>query len=222
MTPPHDVAWARTPVARLVRRVLQRLILLPVLAFLTPVGAVGRSRLKGLGPVVFVANHQSHLDAPVCVVAVGARVRRRLAVAAAADYFYTSRLKGALVSLVLGTVPFAREGSSRDSLDLLKRLLGQGWSVLLFPSGTRGPMTDVKPGFAYVAIDAGVPVVPIYLAGPEHVLPKGSHLPLPGGIAVTIGEPLPPGDDYADLVARVEAAFGELHAATVAQRPESD
>ncbi len=209
--PDPAVRWARSPVARLARGVLQRVLLFPVLAFLTPVRVVHRERLKGLGPSVFVANHQSHLDTPVCVRAVGRRVRRRLVVAAAADYFYSSRAKGAVVSLLLGTVPFVRrEGSSRASLDLLKQLLREGWSVLLFPSGTRGPAAELKPGFAYVAIDAGVPVVPLYLAGPDQVMPKGSHLPLPGGIAVHVGTPVPPGSDYSDLVARVQAGFDEL------------
>ncbi|HVF06160.1 MAG TPA: lysophospholipid acyltransferase family protein [Frankiaceae bacterium] len=212
--PPEDVRWSRGPLARLARRVLQRLVLIPVVSFLTPVAVRGREHLHGLGPAVYVANHQSHVDTPVCLVALGGRVRKRLAVAAAADYFYSSRLKGALVSLMLGTVPFVRrDGSSRVSLELLKRLLGEGWSVLLFPSGTRGGPDDVdlKPGFAYVAVDAGVPVVPLFLAGPDYVMPKGSHLPLPGGICVHVGEPIEPGTDYDDLVTRTRAAFDALH-----------
>lgn len=213
--PPDDVRWARGPLARLARRVLQRLVLVPVVAFLTPVAVRGREHLHGLGPAVYVANHQSHVDTPVCLVALGGRIRRRLAVAAAADYFYSSRVKGALVSLMLGTVPFVRrDGSSRVSLELLKRLLGEGWSVLLFPSGTRGGPDDLdlKPGFAYVAVDAGVPVVPLYLTGPDYVMPKGSHLPLPGGVCVHVGEPVEPGGDYDDLVTRTRAAFDALRA----------
>ena len=210
---PDDVRWARGPLARLARRVLQRLVLLPVVAFLTPVAVRGREHLHDLGPAVFVANHQSHVDTPVCLVALGGRIRRRLAVAAAADYFYSSRVKGAFVSLMLGTVPFVRrDGSSRVSLDLLKRLLGDGWSVLLFPSGTRGGPDDLdlKPGFAYVAVDSGRPVVPLYVSGPDYVMPKGSHLPLPGGVCVHVGEPVEPGTDYDDLVARTRAAFDTL------------
>ncbi len=172
--------------------------------------------MRNIGPAVFVANHQSHLDTPVCLKAVGGRIRRRLAVAAAADYFYSSRLKGVFVSLLLGTVPFVRQdGSSRASLETLKQLVREGWSVLLFPSGTRGDTaTAIKPGFAYVAVDTGAPVVPLYLAGPDQVMPKGSHLPLPGGIAVHVGEPIPCGTDYDALVHAVEAAFASLRNGT--------
>lgn len=209
--PVGDYGWAHRAVFRGVRALVQAVVLMPALRFLTPVGATGRRQLSDLGPVVFVANHQSHLDTPVCLAALGARARYRLAVAAAADYFYRSRLRGVFVSLVLGTVPFVRAGgSSRPSLEALKDLVAGGTSVLLFPSGTRGSEAELKPGFAYLAVDAGVPVVPVFLAGPEHVMPKGSRLPLPGGVAVHIGRPIPPGHDYQALVVLVREAFTEV------------
>jgi 1-acyl-sn-glycerol-3-phosphate acyltransferase len=77
--------------------------------------------------------------------------------------------------------------------------------VLIFPSGSRGTgATGFKRGFAYVAVDAQVPVVPMYLHGLEHVMPKGSFIPLPGGVVIGIGPPIPPGDDYAELVRKAE------------------
>lgn len=200
-------AWARTPPARLARSAIQRGALLPILHFISPYTVVGRSNLNKLkGPAVFVANHQSHFDAPVCLAALGGRIRRRLVIAAAADYFYTTRLTGAAASLALGTVPFVRTGaSSRKSLQMLKELIGKGWSVLIFPSGSRGTgATGFKRGFAYVAVDAQVPVVPMYLHGLEHVMPKGSFIPLPGGVVIGIGPPIPPGNDYAELVRKAE------------------
>lgn len=187
-------------------------VVLPMSAFVNPVSVIGRTRLRGVGPALFVANHQSHLDVFACLAAVGGRRRRSLLVAAAADYFYASRARGTVLSLALGSIPFVRrEGSSRPSLELLKRLLREGWSVLIFPTGTRGGL-DLKPGFCYLAVDTGVPVVPIHLAGPEHAMPKGSLAPLPGAMVATVGEPLAPGADYADLLARTRAAFEALSA----------
>lgn len=210
-----DVAWARSRWACLLRSLLQRLLLLPITGFVSPVAKEGREHLRGVGPAVFIANHASHVDTPACLAALGSGVRRRLVVAAAADYFYRTRWKGALVSLFLGTVPFHREGRSRASVELLVGLLRDGWSVLIFPAGTRGaPATSLKPGFAWLAVDAGVPVVPLHLSGPDHVMPKGARLPLPGGIAARIGEPLEPGDDYRDLVVRTERAMAELAGAS--------
>ena len=216
-----SVSWARTPPARLVRGMVQRGVLVPLLRVLSPFTVIGRRNLDKLdGPAVFVANHQSHFDAPICLAAVGPRIRRRLVIAAAADYFYSSAAKGVAASLALGTVPFVRAGGgSRESLSMLKELVSGGWSVLIFPSGTRGTgASGFKKGFAYVAVDCQVPVVPLYLHGLEKVMPKGAFIPLPGGVAVGIGPPIPPGDDYAQLVRRAEAAVAE--AAAVVKRWE--
>jgi 1-acyl-sn-glycerol-3-phosphate acyltransferase len=213
--------WARTPPARLVRGVVQYGALVPILRFISPFTVIGKRNLSGLkGPAVFVANHQSHFDAPVCLAALGGRIRRRLVVAAAADYFYSNALKGTAASLALGTVPFVRQGGgSRESLQMLKDLAKSGWSVLIFPSGTRGTgASGFKKGFAYIAVDAQVPVVPMYLHGLDQVMPKGSFLPLPGGVVIGIGPPIPPGDDYNELVRKAEA--GVAAARTVVKRWE--
>jgi 1-acyl-sn-glycerol-3-phosphate acyltransferase len=211
--PGPTYSWARTPPARLVRSGIQYGALVPLLKFISPFTVIGKRNLAKLeGPAVFVANHQSHFDAPVCLAAVGGRIRRRLVVAAAADYFYSSAVKGAAASLALGTVPFVRSGgSSRESLQFLKDLVTKGWSVLIFPSGTRGTgASGFKKGFAYLAVDTGVPVVPMYLHGLDHVMPKGSFIPLPGGVVIGIGPPIPPGNDYNELVRRSEAAVAEV------------
>jgi 1-acyl-sn-glycerol-3-phosphate acyltransferase len=205
----------------LVRGVVQYGALVPILRFISPFTVIGKRNLAGLkGPAVFVANHQSHFDAPVCLAALGGRIRRRLVVAAAADYFYSNALKGTAASLALGTVPFVRQGGgSRESLQMLKDLAKSGWSVLIFPSGTRGTgASGFKKGFAYIAVDAQVPVVPMYLHGLDQVMPKGSFLPLPGGVVIGIGPPIPPGDDYNELVRKAEA--GVAAARTVVKRWE--
>jgi 1-acyl-sn-glycerol-3-phosphate acyltransferase len=214
--------WARTSPARLVRGAVQYAALVPILRFISPFTVIGKRNLADLkGPAVFVANHQSHFDAPVCLAALGGRIRRRLVVAAAADYFYSNAVKGTAASLTLGTVPFVRQGGgSRDSLQMLKDLAKSGWSVLIFPSGTRGSgASGFKKGFAYIAVDAQIPVVPMYLHGLDQVMPKGSFLPLPGGVVIGIGPPIPPGDDYNELVRKAEA--GVAAARTVVKRWES-
>ena len=215
-------SWARTPPARLVRSGIQYGALVPLLKFIAPFTVIGKRNLAGLkGPAVFVANHQSHFDAPVCLAALGGRIRRRLVVAAAADYFYSNAVKGTAASLALGTVPFVRQGGgSRDSLQMLKDLAKGGWSVLIFPSGTRGTgASGFKKGFAYIAVDAQIPVVPMYLHGLDQVMPKGAFLPLPGGVMIGIGPPIPPGDDYNELVRKAEA--GVAAARTVVKRWEA-
>src|SRR5919197_5883645 len=80
-------AWARTPPARLVRGAVQAGVLVPLLRFISPFNVIGRRNLNDLkGPAVFVANHQSHFDAPVCLAALPGRFRHRLGVAAPPGY----------------------------------------------------------------------------------------------------------------------------------------
>src|SRR4051794_17603194 len=83
-----DMPWSRSLPARMVRGVVQRGVLVPALSFISPVNVIGRRNLRALkGPAMFIANHQSHFDAPVCLSALGGKVRKRLVIAAAADYF---------------------------------------------------------------------------------------------------------------------------------------
>jgi 1-acyl-sn-glycerol-3-phosphate acyltransferase len=71
-------SWARTPPARLVRSGIQYGALVPLLKFISPFTVIGKRNLSKLdSPAVFVANHQSHFDAPICLAALGGRVRRR-------------------------------------------------------------------------------------------------------------------------------------------------
>ena len=210
--PKHDAAWSRSPLARLSRSVIQAGLMIPLVRFLTPVRVLWRENLGSINcPVVFVANHQSHMDTPVLLTALGPRLRKRLLVAAAADYFYKNRLSGAAVSLALGTVPFVRrQGSSRQSLDQLKVLMRQGWSVLIFPAGTRGDQGGFKKGFSFLAVDTVSPVIPLCLHGARETLPKGTFVPIPAGIVVGVGEAIAPGSDYDALVAATEQAFAAL------------
>ena len=94
-------ARARAADLRRVRRDRRR-------AMPAPRSSVASSSRALDGPVVFVANHCSHVDTPVLLRSLPASWRRRTAVAAAADYFYSRRLLASAVSLAFGTVPLER------------------------------------------------------------------------------------------------------------------
>ena len=88
-----------------------RFVLRPMMDIYAARRATGREKLAGLkGPVILVANHASHMDTPVILAALPWRLRKKTAVAAAADYFYKNRLVAAAVSLVFNTVPIERRG----------------------------------------------------------------------------------------------------------------
>ena len=103
--PSRDLAWARGGAARAVREVLLRAVLGPLMDAYTRRQIVGRDRLAGLeAPVLFVANHSSHMDTPAILRALPRPWRRRTVVAAAADYFYAKRRLGWTVSLFLSLI----------------------------------------------------------------------------------------------------------------------
>jgi len=172
--------------------------------------------LRGLrGPLIVVANHVSHLDTPLIVRVLPPAIRSRLVVAAAKDYFYSGRLRGALVSVSLATVPFDRGEGSRGSLDECEQLLRSGRSLLIFPEGTRsstGQLGQLRTGVSVLAMQTGTPVLPLFIHGLTDVMPKGTAAPMPGGVVIDVGETLLPNleDDIARFRDRVESALVQL------------
>jgi 1-acyl-sn-glycerol-3-phosphate acyltransferase len=210
------LGWAFGRPARATRTLLHRLILFPVLRMITPVGVRDGGAFEGLSnPVIVASNHVSHLDTPVVLRALPARIRSRLVVAAAKDYFYRSRLRGMLVSLSLATIPFDRGEGSKESLRRCADLLKAGWSLLIFPEGTRSPsgqLGRVRHGAAVLAVETHVPVLPIFVHGLADVMPKGRVAPLPGGVMVDVGEVLRPvqGEEVSAFRDRIETALRAL------------
>ncbi len=171
--------------------------------------AIRRLEVHGLeylddleGPLLFVANHQSHVDALVVHAALPERFRSRLYFGAAQDrWFVRGRKKLVLQpwyqSLVLGTFPILRGGGQR-ALGYAAELLQAGNNVFLFPEGTRATGSELgefKHGASILAIRNGVPIVPMYLAGLKSIRPKGAREVTPGDAAVHILEPLRFGPD---------------------------
>jgi 1-acyl-sn-glycerol-3-phosphate acyltransferase len=187
-------------------------------AALAPTQVVGLDRLAGFdGPCVIVANHSSHADTMVIGNALPARIRRRLVVGAAADYFFTNLVTSTVSTVLVGAIPIDRDRVSRSTLDLCHRLLGEGWSLLLYPEGGRSPdgaMSDFKPGAAWIARRAGVPVLPVHVRGTFDVLPKGRSVPHRAPVTVTFGElmTIADGEDARAFSARIEAAVAALGA----------
>jgi long-chain acyl-CoA synthetase len=170
-------------------------------------------------PVLFVANHTSHLDSAVLIRALPRAWRRRLAVAAAADYFFSRQFLGTSVALALNAFPFSREGNIRPTIEHSAWLLDHGWSILIFPEGTRstsGEMAPFKAGTGLLAVELQVPVVPVRLTGLGKVLPKGQLVPRRGHVTVHIGPALrfAAGTPYAEATLAVEAAVRALEPTT--------
>jgi 1-acyl-sn-glycerol-3-phosphate acyltransferase len=169
-------------------------------------------------PVIFVANHSSHLDTPTILRALPLKWRQRTAVAAAADYFYTKRAVAHAVALIFNTVPIMRRsGNGTGSTESVDSLIDQRWNVLLFPEGTRsrdGRLGKMRSGAAVLAQQHKVPIVPIYVKGTHDAMPPGRNWPkrLKGRflsrrhrVEVHFGPPIQPteGEHRHDVMERV-------------------
>jgi len=199
----YDTAWARRYPARLARAALVEAVGRPVVAALADPRREGLDRLDPLRrdgePVIFAANHHSHLDTPVLLTSIPEPWRHTLFAGAAADYFFRTPVTSALAALAINAVPIERTKVSRRSADRLAELIDAGWSLLIFPEGGRSPDGWGQPfrgGAAYLAVRCGVPVVPVHIEGTGRILRKGRTLPRPASTRVTFGSPLRPAPDH--------------------------
>ena len=211
-----DTAWARKYPARLGRVLFLDGPGRALVGALASPRVDGDDRLAGVeGPVVFAANHASHLDTPLLLTALPDRFRHRTVVAAGADYFFDKRWKGYLWAFAINAIPIERTRASVRSMRLALQVLQDGWSLVIFPEGGRSPHGWSQPhrsGAAYLALREGLPVVPVHLEGTRRVLRKGSGRVRPSTTTVTFGAPLRPreGEDAKEFAARVEQAVAVL------------
>lgn len=214
----YENDWARESPARVARAALNETIARGVVWGLADPDIRGIDRLDGLDrdqPVLFVSNHHSHADTVILTRVVPCPWRRRLVVGAAADHFFERRAVAAGASLVLNAIPIERTKVSRRSSQQAEELLADGWSLVLYPEGGRSPDgwgRSFRPGAAWLAIRAGVPIVPIHLEGSGRILPKGEWMPRRNKVTVNVGAPLRAreGEHRRDFAQRVEAAVAAL------------
>ena len=219
---PHR--WQVAPWARLVRRAMRwRAYGRWVATYCESLTVTGRDHIESVdGPCLVIANHQSHMDTLVLFEAMPEAVKRRLFFGAAQDrWFVKGRRKLVLQpwyqSLVLGNFPIRRGGGSA-ALDHARWLLERGEKVCIFPEGTRATsdaLGEFRAGVALLALELGVPVVPVYLSGLRAMRPKGQLEVKPGPAGVEILAPVSfaPGTDVRDATARLWQLMNERHLA---------
>jgi 1-acyl-sn-glycerol-3-phosphate acyltransferase len=207
-----------------VREALLFCVFSPLIAAYTRARVVGHEHLgEAEPPVIFVANHSSHIDTPVILRALPRQWRRRTAVAAAADYFYRVPLVAHAVTLAFNTVAVQRNagGVVPDAASQVERLVRDGWSLLVFAEGTRsrdGTVGRLRSGAAVLAAEQGIAIVPVHVSGTHAVMPPGRRWMrrapgrLPGtrqSIAVHFGPPVEPreGEHRTEVMERVRLFF---------------
>jgi long-chain acyl-CoA synthetase len=223
-------AWNRSWPARAIRRASLPTWILPIARLFAWIHVDGLEHLESVrGPVIFAANHQSHMDTPVIFAALPARLRYRVAPAMAKEFFkahffpaehsrrawLTNSLNYYLAALFFNAFPLPqREAGARQTLQYIGEVLDAGFSVLIFPEGRRtdaGEIDRFRPGIGMIGARLDVPVVPVRIEGLDKVLHPTWKMAKPGRVRVAFGKPLRlEGDDYEALAAQVENAVRAL------------
>jgi long-chain acyl-CoA synthetase len=213
-----------------VRRLSLPTWILPLARVFAWLKVEGLDRLAAVDrPVMFASNHQSHMDTPVVLSALPARLRYRVAPAMAKEFFkahffpgeytrfqrFTNGLNYYLAALFFNAFPLPqREAGTRQTLRYIGDVLESGYSVLIFPEGRRsltGDIDQFRPGIGMIASRLGVPVVPVRIEGLDKVLHPDWKMARPGRVRVAFGAPMTfTGDDYEAIAKQVEEAVKRL------------
>lgn len=176
----------------------------------------GRENIPKSGAFILAPNHASHLDSPSVLQAVGGK--RRIWIAGAEDYFFNTRVKRFVFGKVLDTISFDRQADGVRGLRRCGDALTRGDGLLIFPEGTRsisGELQSFKIGVSVLAMERGVPIIPVHIDRAYDLFPKGARFVRPGAITVSFGQPIvPPSADetedhyeaFKEVTAKVEAA----------------
>jgi len=168
-----------------------------------------------LGPVIYVANHNSHLDGMSLMTIVPSHRIHLTHSVAAQDFFGNSGFRRWSMKNLVNAVLISRSKHEADvdPVQLLDAMIRQGHSLILFPEGTRGVpgvMADFKRGVGHLASrHPDVPVIPVYLDGLYRNLPKGRSIIVPLGGTLVMGDPMyfPEGTSVDDITEQTQAAI---------------
>ncbi|MCX6484065.1 MAG: lysophospholipid acyltransferase family protein [Mycobacterium sp.] len=166
----------------------------PLLSFMTRPKVEGLEHVPRSGPAILASNHLAVVDSFFLPLVL----RRRITFLAKSEYFTGAGLKGAFKRWffsVAGQVPIDRSDAdaAQAALDTARRLLEEGKLLGMYPEGTRSPdgrLYKGKSGLARLALETGVPVIPVAMIGTDVVNPPGSKMWRFGRVTVKFGKPM--------------------------------
>jgi 1-acyl-sn-glycerol-3-phosphate acyltransferase len=173
------------------------------------VRVVGKEYVDSPGAKVYAANHTSYFDVLALMLGLGV------------PYHFVAKME-------VGRMPFigtfltkmkhtrfnrSDAGSRLRQMREMETLLREGESIFVFPEGTFTGEDGVRPfqlGAFKAAVDAGVPIVPVSLAGTRRFLRDGTYLPRPTSVTITVSPPIVPRVVSATENAEENSAWHEL------------
>ncbi len=184
------------------------MVLLPV--FGVTVETRGVSRVDRGAPYVFMSNHASHVDSLALAVSIPHPLH----------WVFKKELSKipvfGWVLLSLGQIMVDRRNAlqARSALANAAAALGGNNSILIYAEGTRskdGKLQPLKKGGFHIALQAGLPIVPVRVSGSHDIIPSGSLRVRPGHVVVELFDPVPTAGrsetDIPVLMARVRDAL---------------
>ncbi len=177
---------------------------------LSRIRARGFERLEWNQPAILMANHESYMDVPALIAACPVPLR----FVARKEVFAVPIMGSAMK--VTGQISVDRSNRERaiESLKAAASSIADGRTVLLFPEGTRsadGLLGPFKKGGFMLALQAGVPIVPVGVAGTRDIVPRGGWSFRPGTVQLVVGDPIPTEgltvEDRDTLMAQVRGAI---------------
>ncbi|HKB08572.1 MAG TPA: AMP-binding protein [Candidatus Polarisedimenticolia bacterium] len=224
---PH---WTRLWFVRCARRLIEEVVLVPIVRLYARPQIIGLEHLKSARPpYLFVPNHRSFMDSGLFKAQLPRPLRGRIApgmttrhhrgffgeVDAGRFRYLKESFQIALVESLFNAWPLPETAGIRGSLSYAGELMDEGYSILIFPEGRHVPPPGIEPfrkGIGIFARDLRAPVIPAYIEGTDRVLPNGRYWPRFGRTRLILGPPLhvDPDADAAEVTRQIEAAVRRL------------
>ncbi|TFG43892.1 MAG: 1-acyl-sn-glycerol-3-phosphate acyltransferase [Syntrophobacterales bacterium] len=174
------------------------------------VAVSGMERIDPARPYIFMSNHQSNFDIPVLLAHLPVQFRWL----AKAELFKIPVFGRAMRGAGYISIDRADREAAFKSLGEASEAIRKGVAIMIFPEGTRsldGTLKPFKKGGFVLAVDAGVPIVPVAIRGTHAIMAKRTWIIRPRDVAVEVGEPIDTSDctraTKEALMERVRAAI---------------
>ena len=172
----------------------------------------GISNIDPSQSFIYMSNHQSNFDIPVLLACLPVRFRWL----AKAELFRIPIFGRGMRAAGYISIDRFNQESAFESISVAAKKIKEGASVMIFPEGTRSMDGNIRPfkkGGFVMAVDSGVPIIPIILHGTRSIMPKGQMRIRSGHVYMDIQPPMETSgytrESKDDLIAQIRAVICE-------------
>jgi len=201
---------------RSLKTLIHLLVFRPIIKLIFGINIYGKSNIHDLNNYIIIANHNSHLDIFLLFYLLPVKHISITHPVAAKEYFSRSKILFGLINYLFSPVWITRgdTGKREDAINSIKGNLDRGHNIIMFPEGTRGEPGKILPfktGVGRLSEEYhNIPIVPVFLHGPERALPKKSFLPMPVCNDIFIAPPQVFKESYIETTHILEQIIKEL------------